>query len=303
MAIPSRRAHSLPPSPFLDWRRLAAAFSHTSTFLVPLPAKPNPYRMLESTPMHPAIPQLLELQRLDQIIASSRAELDSLPKQLREADAKLNGARAAVTAAKEAHTQALTQRKKLELDVEQWKGRAKKYREQSSSVKTNEAYKALQHEIATAEGEASKAEDQVLEQMMALEEVERRMKHVAADLRESEQAIAAEKKQMQVQYGNKKKKLEAATTEREQIAKKVPQDVLDLYTRVEKRHPASALAEARGEQCRACGMRVLPHVVQMLASETDEEVFRCEMCGRILYSLEPMPHAMPNETANGAANS
>ncbi len=155
--------------------------------------------------MHPAVPQLLELQRLDQIIASSHAELDSLPKQLREADAKLNVARAAVTTAKEAHIQALTQRKKLELDVEQWKGRAKKYREQSSSVKTNEAYKALQHEIATAEGEAAKTEDQVLEQMMALEEVERRVKHVEADLRESEQGIAAEKKQMQVQYGDKKK--------------------------------------------------------------------------------------------------
>ena len=253
--------------------------------------------------MHPAIPQLLELQRLDQIIASSRAELDGLPKQLREADAKLHGARAAVTTAKEAHTQALTRRKKLELDVQEWKGRAKKYREQSSSVKTNEAYKALQHEIANAEAEASKAEDLELEQMMTLEEVERRVKHVEADLRESEQAIAAEKKQMQVQYGEKKKRLEAATAEREGIAKTVPEVLLSLYTRVEKRHPGSAMAEARGEQCRACGMRVLPHVLQMLQTETDEEVFRCEMCGRILYTLEPIPHATPRSAANGAASS
>jgi uncharacterized protein len=253
--------------------------------------------------MHPAIPQLLELQRLDQAIASSRAELDALPKQLREADAKLNGARAAVTAAKEAHTHALTHRKKLELDVEQWKGRAKKYREQSSSVKTNEAYKALQQEIANAEAEASKAEDLVLEQMMAVEEVERRVKHVEADLREAEQDIAGEKKQMQVQYGEKKKKMEAATAERAEIAKKVPQELLDLYTKIDKRHPGSAMAEARGEQCRACGMRVLPHVLQLLKTETDEEVFRCEMCGRILYTLEPIPHAAPKEAANGAANS
>jgi hypothetical protein len=253
--------------------------------------------------MHPAIPQLLELQRLDQVIASARAELDALPKQLREADAKLNGARAAVTSGNEAQTQAITRRKKLELDAEEWKGRAKKYREQSSSVKTNEAYKALQHEIANAEAEASKAEDLVLEQMMALEDMERRVKHVQADLRESEQAIAAEKKQMQVQYGEKKKRLEAATAEREGIAKNVPEDMLSLYARVDKRHPGTALAEARGEQCRACGMRVLPHVLQMLATETDEEVFRCEMCGRILYTLEPIPHAAPHETANGATNS
>jgi uncharacterized protein len=253
--------------------------------------------------MHPALPQLLELQRLDQIIASAQAELDGLPKQLREADAKLNGARAAVTTAKEAQTQALTRRKKLELDVEEWKSRGKKYREQSSSVKTNEAYKALQHEIANAEAEVAKAEDAVLEQMMALEEMERRVKHVEADLREAEQAIAAEKKQMQVRYGEKKKKMEGAVAERAEIAKKVPEELLNLYTRVDKKHPGSALAEAREEQCRACGVRVLPHVLQLLKTETDEEVFRCETCGRILYSLEPIPHAAPRESGNGATNS
>ena len=252
--------------------------------------------------MHPAIPQLLELQRLDQIIASLRAELDGLPKQLREADAKLNGARAAVAAAKEAHTKALSQRKKLELDVEQWRDRAKKYRGQSSSVKTNEAYKALQHEVANSEAEVAKGEDRVLEQMMALEEVDHRVKHAEADLKEAEQAIAAEKKQMQAQYGEKNKKLDAAAAERGEIAKKVPEEVLDLYTRIAKRHQGMAMAEARGEQCRACGMRVLPHTLQLLLSETEEEVLRCEMCGRILYSLQPIPQVTSKETTNGAAN-
>jgi predicted nucleic acid-binding Zn-ribbon protein len=59
------------------------------------------------------------------------------------------------------------------------------------------------------------------------------------------------------------------------------------------------MAEARGEQCRSCGMRVLPHTLQLLKSETDEEIFRCEGCGRILYSLEPIPHAS-KENAEGA---
>jgi predicted nucleic acid-binding Zn-ribbon protein len=253
--------------------------------------------------MHHAIPQLLELQRLDQITAKLRADLDGLPKQLREAEAKLNGARAAVAAAKEAHAQALGQRKKLELDVEQWRERAKKYRAQTSSVKTNEAYKALLHEVATAEAEVAKGEDQVLNQMMALEEVDGRAKHTEAELKEAEQAIAAEKKQMQVQYGEEKKKLEAATAEREGIAKKIPADLLELYERIARRNPGYALAEARDGQCRACGMRVLPHTLQLLKTETDEEVFRCETCGRIMYTLEPIPHAAPKETANGAVNS
>jgi len=259
--------------------------------------------VLESARMHPSISQLVELQKLDQSAAALRADLDSLPKRLREADTKLHGARAAVAAAKDALTHSLTQRKKLELDVEQWKERARKYRAQSSSVKTNEAYKALQQEIATAEAEASKAEDLVLEQMMAVEEVERRLKRLETELKEAEQVVAAEKKQIETQFGEKKKKLAAATSERETIAKKVPEELLDLYARLSKKHPGSVMAEARGEQCRSCGMRVLPHTLQLLKSEADEEVFRCEGCGRILYSLEPIPHIAPRENANGAANS
>ncbi len=252
--------------------------------------------------MNPSIPQMLELQRLDQITAALRTELESMPKKLREADAKLNGERAALAAAKEALTQALGQRKKLELDVEQWKERAKKYRGQSSSVKTNEAYKALQQEIANAEAEASKAEDRVLEQMMGVEEAERRVKHLEAELKESEKAIATEKKQIEEQFAEKKKGWESATAERKTTAKKIPEDLLNLYERIAKKHPGSALAQVRDGQCKACGLRALPHIVQLLESDTNEELFRCESCGRILYSLEPIPHATPNEAANGAAN-
>jgi len=253
--------------------------------------------------MHPAIPHLLELQRLDQVIAALTTHLDSLPKRLREADAQLNGARVAVALAKESLTQALGQRKKLELDAEQWKERAKKYRSQSSAVKTNEAYKALQQEIAGAEAEASKIEDQVLEQMMAIEEIERRVKRVEAELREAEQVVAREKKQIEEQYRDEKTKKAAAIAQRDEIAKKVPEETFDLYTRISRKHPGSPMAEARDGQCRACGLRVLPHTLQLLVSDTDEELFRCESCGRLLYSLEPIPHAAPKPNADGVAGS
>ena len=246
---------------------------------------------------------MLELQRLDQTTAALRSELEGMPKRLREADAKLTGERTALATAKEALAQALAQRKKLELDVQQWKDRAKKYRDQSSSVKTNEAYKALQHEIATAEGEASKAEDRVLEQMMAIEEAERRVKRLEAELKESEQAIAAEKKQIEEQFAGKKKAWETATAERRGVAKKIPEDLLGLYERIAKKHPGTAMAQVRDGQCKACGLRALPHTIQQLESDTDEELLRCESCGRILYSLEPIAHAAPKESATGATNS
>jgi uncharacterized protein len=250
--------------------------------------------------MHPAIPHLIELQRVDHQIAVLRAELESFPKRIREAETKLGGARAEVAAAKEAHTQVTAERKKFEFEAQQWKDRARKYRDQSSAVKTNEAYKALQHEIANAEAEVAKAEDRQLEVMMAAEEAERRVKIAESRLKEAEQAVATERKEIQAQGTEKKKQLDAATAEREKIIAPVPEDLRELYARIAKRHNGTAMAEARDGQCRGCGMRVLPHIIQELRTETNEEVFRCESCGLILYTLEPIPVANP---AVGSANS
>src|ERR1700756_3059410 len=136
--------------------------------------------------MNPAIPQLLELQRLDQRIAALRAELETFPKRIKDADAMLSGARSTLAAAKEKHSHAQTERKKFELDVNQWRDRGRKYRDQSASVKTNEASKALQHESAHAESEAGAAEDRQLEQRMAVEETEREIKPAEAALKDAE---------------------------------------------------------------------------------------------------------------------
>src|ERR1700682_2452618 len=253
--------------------------------------------------MHPAIPHLIELQRVDHLIAVLRGELDSYPKRIREADAKLNGARAAVASAKETLTNGLKERKKFELDVDQWKDRAKKYRDQSGAVKTNEAYKALQHEITNAEAEVAKAEDRQLEIMMGGEDPERRVKSAEAALKQAEQAIAAERREIEALQAAKKKALDAAVAERERALAPISEDLRVLYERIAKRHHGVALAEARDGQCRGCGMRVLPHILQQLLQDANDELFRCESCGLILYSLEPIPVANPEKNSGSAASS
>ena len=257
--------------------------------------------------MHPAIPHLLELQRADQRVAALRGQLESFPKRLREADAKLAAARQEVAAAKEAHTGGLTGRKKFELDVEQWKERARKYRDQSAGVKTNEAYKALQHEIANAEAEIAKAEDGLLEQMVKGEEIDLRMKAAGVALEEAGRSVEAERKQIAGEQAGRQKELEAALAEREAALAPIPSDLYNVYTRVAKRHHGIALAEARNEQCLGCGMRVLPHIFQELRRDASQEIYHCETCGRILYVVEAAPRpggpAPSNKEASAAADS
>lgn len=253
--------------------------------------------------MHSAIPHLIDLQRVDQLIAGLRAELDAFPKRLKDAEIKLSGAKAAVAAAKEALTSRQKERKKLELDAQQWKDRAQKYRDQSGAVKTNEAYKALQHEIASAEAEVAKAEDAELEVMMAADETERRVRSAEAQLREDDAAVGREKKEIEVLQAEKTKRLNELLAEREKTIAPVPQELRDLYERIAKRHRGSAMAQVRDGQCRGCGMRVLPHIEQELRRDPNEEIYRCESCGMILYTTEPIPLPDPESGANRAASS
>jgi predicted nucleic acid-binding Zn-ribbon protein len=258
--------------------------------------------MLNCCFMHPAIPQLLELQRLDSQIATLRAEIEASPKRILEADAKLNGARARVAAAKQAHAGLLADRKKFEFEAQQWKDRARKYRDQTAAVKTNEAYKALQHEIAGTEAEAAKAEDRQLEIMMNAEETERRVKSAEAELKEDEKTINAERDQIKAHMLRQKKELELLTGQRARAAATIPEDLMELYSRIAKRHNGVALAQVRDHQCRGCGMRVLPHIVQELLLESNEEIFRCENCGLIFYSLEPLASPKQSVAGETAAN-
>ena len=129
------------------------------------------------------------------------------------------------------------------------------------------------------------------------------VRNAEANLKDAEQAVNAEKKQIQSLNAEKKKALEALLAERQRMIAPIDESMRDLYERIAKRHHGTALAEARDEQCRGCGLRVLPHILQLLRQDTNEDLFRCESCGLILYSLEPIPVANPDGASGDAASS
>jgi uncharacterized protein len=218
-----------------------------------------------------------------------RSRLAAFPKKSAELDAHISAAKADVEKSKAAQLATIKDRKKYELDVEQWKDRVKKYKDQTSQVKTNEAYKALQHEVQMAEDEIAKAEDRLLEQMVAGEEFDRRIKAAEKSLKEVEQSVRAERDKIDAERAVAEKELKEGETERARAVAGIPEDVMDHYDRIMKKHNNVALAEVRDEKCSACGMRVRPHVFQAIRRAGTEEMFHCETCTRLLYYLEPAP--------------
>src|ERR1700719_4378212 len=226
--------------------------------------------------MHPHLKYLIELQAVDLRLIEIRERMSRFPKRLAELEGRVNTARQQITTAKDALTSSLKDRKTYEMDVEQWKERAKKYRSQSGEVKTNEAYKALQHEIQNAESEVSKAEDRLLDRMVAGEEYERQLKAAEIAVTQVEGAAHLERQQIQAEYNAAQKELTDAEAVRARAVAAVPEDLVDHYERIAKRHGGIALAEVRGEGCGQCGVHIRPHVIQHLERPGNEEFFHCE---------------------------
>jgi uncharacterized protein len=230
---------------------------------------------------------LLELQSLDTRLQAVRARLASFPKRSADAEKYIAAAKADLEKSKAAQVTVVRDRKKYELDVEQWKDRVRKYKDQSSQVKTNDAFKALQHEVDNGEKEIANAEDRLLEQMVAGEEYERQIKTSEKLVKEAEEVAKIERAKIESEKKEAEADLAQLGAEREHAVGEIPEDMMDHYDRIMKKHDNVALAEVRDEKCSACGMRVRPHVFQAMRRSATDEIFHCETCTRILYYTEP----------------
>src|SRR6267154_2149116 len=138
--------------------------------------------------------------------------------------------------------------------------------------------------------------------MVAGEEYERQVKSAEAALKEIEATANVERQKIQAEYNAAQKELAAAEAVRAGAVAAVPEDLVDHYERIAKRHGGIALAEVRGEGCGQCGVHIRPHVIQQLERPGNEEFFHCETCTRILYysahnsAQDPAPATAGAET-------
>src|SRR5580700_6718095 len=154
-----------------------------------------------------------------------RARLASFPKKIAEADARVAASKAELEHSKAAQLGTVKDRKKYELDVDGWKEKVRKYKDQTSQIKTNEAYKALQHEVQMAEEEIAKAEDRLLEQMVAGEEYDRRIKAAEKRLKEVEESVRTQRAAIESEKTVADKDLAMVEADRKRVTSEIPEDL------------------------------------------------------------------------------
>src|SRR5262245_28400494 len=167
--------------------------------------------------MNPELKNLIRLQSIDLSIQDIRSRIDKFPALSKALDEKLRSATAALEAAREKSKNNQATRKKLEGEVGTYETKISKYRDQMMSVKTNEEYKAFQKEIEHAQSAMRKVEDDILSLMLEAESSQNEIRHAEAVLKEDQQRVNDERRQLEGENQKDVSALESYITERRGI--------------------------------------------------------------------------------------
>ena len=225
--------------------------------------------------------QLLQLQKLDlQIEACKRRETE-IPKQKRKYEEQRKRLTDELEAQQAHYRKVELDQRECESDIEQRQTQLNKYQAQLNTVKKNEEYQALLHEIDNIKRQVAHKEERVLELMMELESSKER-------LREDRERIDSELRKLDEHCAEVDAELEEARTERQRLeqeaakaAEAVDGDLLHRYRRIRaNKKSGAAVVPLREEVCSGCHMYVLPQLINEVMAG---EIRACNHCGRLLY--------------------
>jgi predicted nucleic acid-binding Zn-ribbon protein len=228
--------------------------------------------------------RLLDLQRIDTAIdrlehrrgqLEAGEELSAARKEMEEAEARLGEIRLASDAVTSEST-------RLEHEIESMNAKlgAEEKRMYDGSIANAKELEALQHEIAALKERRSRAEDELLEQMVRREDLDAR--GAAAD-KEVQDARA----RVDALGGDSVRELEGIETdltarrdERAAIVPDVDEELLELYDDLRRqKHGVGAAAIVDGV-CQACHEKL--SAVELDRLKRTDDVKRCEYCRRIV---------------------
>jgi predicted nucleic acid-binding Zn-ribbon protein len=234
---------------------------------------------------HPAIESLLILQDRDTKRLNIEAQLKSVPGDIARVEQKIAAEKAAIETAKTELRELESKKKLLETEIGSAADKLGRYKTQQLSVRKNDEYQALGHEIATTQGQIGELEGQELEIMYAIDGARKKFNAAEAELktnisghesrirtlREREASLQAELKVAQADVATSRQPIDALK--------------LRVYDRIAGRN-MPAVVPISGGKCGGCHLKVSSEVESAARGKTIDPgaaLPTCDQCGRIVY--------------------
>ncbi len=231
--------------------------------------------------MQAELEQLLILQDRAQKIRQVEAELRTLPQERKALDAQVTAAAAHLEALKQRGRLVEVEKKKLELDVGTRNESIARLKTQLYETRKNDEFSAMGREIERYQNEISALEDQELELMEQADVFKAQFAVEEKQTAAAKESIAKQVANLDSKEATLGTRLEELKKEREDLAAKVDEDLLDRFNRLFASKGDAAVVALEHEFCTGCHMKVT--TATSVRVKGGLEIVSCEQCGRILY--------------------
>jgi uncharacterized protein len=232
---------------------------------------------------HPVIEKLLILQERDARRLSLEAQLGSLPAEIQGIRAKIVAEKAALDQAKGEMRDLEAKKKVMETEIGSAETKLAKYRTQQVSVRKNDEYQALGHEIDTVTAEIGNLEEKEIELLYQIDEARKRFNNAEQTMRDHIAGHEARIKLLEERQTNLGEELAAVKTEVETARAPLGEAVCRVYDRVASRHQPTPVVALQGGKCGGCHLKVSSEVESASRARDQSSLVHCDQCGRIVW--------------------
>ena len=249
----------------------------------------NLERMSDQTPTAATrnlMEQLLRLQEYDRRLSQIRRDLADLPARQERIRARLRDREEAFRRAEAAWKDEALAVKRIEGDIEQARATLLRQQQQQFEVKSNEAYRALLHEMETLRTTIRRLEDEALERMERTEQYQQALAATRRDLDEEARRVARECEELEARGGALASEAERIERERAEAARGIDAEWLSRYDRIRKHMGDLAIVPVDHGTCGGCHMQLPPQIIHNV--RRGDQIVTCAYCGRMLYCQAEM---------------
>jgi predicted nucleic acid-binding Zn-ribbon protein len=236
--------------------------------------------------------KLALLQDKDREIIALERRLVELP----ESTAKIRRDFAARTAAfeetKAHYKKLLITRKELEGDLAACEKLIGKHQAELNAVKSNEAFKALLAEIATAKNKKSEIETAILQCLDDIDAEAKKQEPLAQEHKLDEERTKNTLELMTSETGTHQNHIDALKTERDLFSRTIDPALADKDEKIRARRDGIGLAKALQKNsgtifCSECNIALMPY--QTVALQKPDALIICDNCQRIILPFVKEP--------------
>src|SRR5688572_27201352 len=182
--------------------------------------------------MIPDLDGLIRLQAVESELRRTDGALAEIPGRQAELEARLAAERGRLDTLRGSLDTSQKTRKREEGTLQDLEAKRSKYKGQLMEVKTNKEYTAMLHEIEGVEREIRSREDLILAEMESAETLTAELKREEQAFKAADEAAKARGREMDEEERKVQAETSRLVAERDEIAKGIPQNLLDLFTRV-----------------------------------------------------------------------